>query len=91
MGLNDRLTRLEREEGGERGWEPIPREDVHALDVLADLKRDGLFDDSTPIEEIERLMGGRGVTEPVARRFAEMMRELQDENASNRHGPRSWR
>ena len=56
-----------------------PREHVHALDVLADLKRERFYDDSTPIGEIEEMMVARGVDEPLAREFAEMMVELREE------------
>jgi hypothetical protein len=85
MGLNDRLGSLERAGGvGKPKCEPIPREDVHALDVLADLKRDRLYDNSTPIAEFERLMVGRGVEEPVAHRFGEMLRKFDEEAETHR-------
>ena len=79
MGLDERLTRLERDEGGEPEWEPLPREHVHALDVLASLKRERFYDDSTPVGEIEKMLVARGVDEPLACEFAEMMVELRKE------------
>jgi hypothetical protein len=61
VGLDERVTRLERDE------------------VLADLKRERFYDDSTPIEEIEEMLVARGVDEPLAREVAELMVELREE------------
>jgi hypothetical protein len=77
--LEDRLRRLERAEGGEPVWEPIPREEAYALDVIADLRRGGLLDDSTPIEEFERMMIDRGVAPPRARGYAQVRLRFREE------------
>jgi hypothetical protein len=79
--LNERLERLERDEGKLRGttWELVPPARVFALDTIAYLKREGLTDDSTPTLELEQLMIARGVKAPVAREFGEMCQELREE------------
>lgn len=66
--LDNRLRRLERDsEAGEDEnpmARPLPREVVHSLDAVADLKRERLLDDSTSDEDFERLLIGRGVEPP---------------------------
>jgi hypothetical protein len=82
MGIADRLERLERGDEGEREnpfAQPLPRSHVRALNMLADLKREGLWDGTTPIEVLEQLMIARGVEGPFARYFAEMMVDLREE------------
>ena len=82
MGLDERVTRLERDVGGESEWEPLPREHVHALDVLASLKRERFYDDTTSPEELEQLLIVRGVEGPLARDLAEMVQEVREERAT---------
>lgn len=81
--LNERIQRLERDSEAVEDVNPytlpLPRELVFVLDVLADLKRERLWDETTPIGEIERMLVDHGVEEPLAREASDMLRQLQEE------------
>ncbi len=70
-GINERLRRLERKEGGGPEWTPIPREHVHFLDVLAALRREGLWNPPNLSSELLPLLVERGVDPDFARDLLE--------------------
>ena len=72
--LENRLRRLERAECAEPGWTPIPPEQVHALDVIAALRREGLWNPPSPTSELLPLMVERGVDPDLARSILELWR-----------------
>jgi len=62
---------LEGAKYGEPGWTPIPREHVQALDVIAALRREGLWNPPSLTAELLPLLVESGVDPDLARDLLE--------------------